>query len=108
MEYTNEQLTEAIELNLKGITRVYKIAKKCYNNIFLSTEDKDVTRRASLLLVSISTAMVETLGLLEKVEKTERRSERTLLRRTADSLLRTAISNSDTLAKLNLKCSKSK
>lgn len=108
MEYTNEQLTEAIELNLKGITRVYKIAKKCYNNIFLSTEDKDVTRRASLLLVSISTAMVETLDLLEKVEKTERRSERTLLRRTADSLLRTAISNSDTLAKLNLKCSKSK
>lgn len=108
MEYTNEQLTEAIELNLKGITRVYKIAKKCYNNIFLSTEDKDVTRRASLLLVSISTAMVGTLGLLEKVEKTERRIERTLLRRTADSLLRTAISNSDTLAKLNLKCSKSK
>lgn len=108
MEYTNEQLTEAIELNLKGVARVYKIAKKCYNNILLSTEDKDVTHRASLLLVSISTAMVEILDLLEKVEKTERKSERTLLRRTADSLLRTAISNSDTLAKLNLKCSKSK
>ena len=108
MEYTNEQLTEAITINLKGVTRVYKIANKHYNNILLTTEDKDVTRRASLLLISISTAMAESFELLEKVENTERRSERTLLRRTADSLLRTAISNNDTLAKLNLKCSKSK
>lgn len=108
MEYTNEQLTETITINLKGVTRVYKIANKHYNNILLATEDKDVTRRASLLLVSISTAMVETLDLLEKVEKTERRSERTLLRRTSYSLLRSALNNSDALAKLNIKCTKSK
>lgn len=108
MEYTNEQLTEAIELNLKGLTNVYKIAKKHYNNIVDSTEDFYVLRRASLSLTRISDAIVEVYDLLDKVETTKLKSERTLLRRTADQLLYKAFKRCDIVMEINLKCSKSK
>lgn len=108
MEYTNEQLTEAIELNLKGLTNVYKIAKKHYDNIVDSTEDFYVLRRASLSLARISDAIVEVYDLLDKVETTKLKSERTLLRRTADQLLYKAFKRCDIVMEINLKCSKSK